>query len=256
MERDLSTLHLWLQTKNLVINSEKTKFIIFKTINQNLKDNFLDFKLNLETIGRVPSYCYLGLHIDESLTWATHVEKVIKKITPYIGAVRRLRHYVNQKTIKLIYYSYINSQLTYCLPVWGAAPDTYMNALRILQNKFIKYMRFLPPLTPSVELYSTEILSLSQLAIYESILTIYKMANGLLKCNVGTAIVFETSGVNTRNSRNIKLPQFTMSLSQKSLFYRGVNLYNQIPNELKNIKNISNFKMGLKKYVYENNEIV
>ena len=116
-------------------------------------------------------------------------------------------------------------------------------------------MRFLPPLTPSIELYSVEILSLNQLTIYESILTIYKMVNGLLKCNVGTAVIFNSSSVNTRNSRNLKLPKFTMALSQKSLFYRGVNLYNNMPDEL-HTNEISRFKIGLKKYVTEKFEIV
>ena len=145
--------------------------------------------------------------------------------------------------------------MSYCLPVWGTASKVYMNTLQILQNKFLKYMLFKTNLTPSKELYTEKFLSLNQMSAYESILLIYKIANGLMKCNFPLTLVYSTTKINTRNSSNFIIPNFTMAKAQKSLFNRGLDLYNKIPIEIKKTENLSLFKKSLKKYVSRNFQI-
>lgn len=215
-------------------NTSKTKFMIIKTINQNLSNEFFQLELNNEKIERTSEYCYLGLTINETLNFSSHVIKVGKKICPYIGAIKRLRNYISNKALKAVYYAFVHSHPIYCLPVWGAVPDTYLNSLKTLQNKFMKNMLSLPHLTPTDTLYSSEILSLNQLTYYEAILFIYKVANGLIKCNVELSNQFIISNRTTRNAFNLRTPKFTMAITQKSIFYRGLALFNNIEYSEKN----------------------
>ena len=49
----------------------------------------------------------------------------------------RLRSFVNQSTLKNIYYSLINFHILYAILVWGSACETELNNNIILQKKAI-----------------------------------------------------------------------------------------------------------------------
>ena len=114
----------------------------------------------------------------------------------------------------------------------------------------MKNMLSLPALSPTIDLYSKEILSFNQLTYYEAILFILKVTHGLVKCNVQLSNQFIISNKTTRNAFNLRTPNFTMSITQKSIFYRGLELYNNIPNNIKKIKVLSGFKLALKLYIF------
>ncbi len=74
------------------------------------------------------SYDYLGLVIDEKLSWTPHIEKVSKKISPIIAILKKIRYSVDLRTLEIIYNSFINSHLTYLLPIWGSASNTRLSS--------------------------------------------------------------------------------------------------------------------------------
>ena len=191
----------------------------------------------------------MGLIIDEKLNWSRHVAKVASKIAPYAGILKRIRHFVDTTTLMLIYYAYIDSHLNYVLPVWAAAPKTYLNTLKVLQNKSIKTIGFKHYLTPTSELYSPKLLAFSQKIFYESIFYIYKIKNALVKSNYDLITNIDISGRDTRSAGNLRLPKYKKSLSQNSIYYRGLALYNELPIHVKNIREIATFKKELKNYV-------
>ena len=41
----------------------------------------------------------LGVEIDENLSWNKHFENVVKKVTSGIGAMRRIRDFVDRETV-------------------------------------------------------------------------------------------------------------------------------------------------------------
>ena len=214
-------------------------------------DIFQFLQVNNEKIDSVSEYNYLGLIIDEKLNWSSHVTKVANKIAPYIGILKRLRHYIDIKTLMLIYYSYVDSHLIYVLPVWGSAPKTYMNTLKVLQNKSLKTINFKSTLTPTKDLYSPALLSFSQKTMYESIFYIYKIKNSLIKCNYDLITNVVISTRTTRTAGNLRLPCFKKALAQNSIYYKGLEMYNKIPSHIKETKEVAKFKLELKQYIFK-----
>ena len=252
MIKDLEIVTNFLLSINLVVNTNKTHFIIFKARNMNLTNIFDSLNINNQIIHSVNEYKYLGLIIDDKLNWSNHVSKIAKKIAPYVGIFRRLKYYVNIDTLYMLYFAYIDCHLTYLLPVWGSAPDTYIHTLKVLQNKCIKIILNKPSLTPSVQLYSPTFLSLNQKIFFELSTYIYKVLNNLIKCNIPIITYISESNVTTRNADNLRPPNFKGALAQNSIFYRGINLFNSLPKELQNLNRISLFKTELKKYIANN----
>ena len=62
---------------------------------------------------------YLGLLIDNSLTWRYHIENIKGKVSHAIGLLKYCKNFVSMETLKGIYRSIVEPQLNYCCSVWG-----------------------------------------------------------------------------------------------------------------------------------------
>ena len=50
---------------------------------------------------------YLGIYIDESLSWHKHIKMIINKISKDIGILRTMCHFLQEKQLKDLYSSFI-----------------------------------------------------------------------------------------------------------------------------------------------------
>jgi hypothetical protein len=174
--------------------------------------------------------------------------KKCSKISKYTFVFAKLRHIMCFTLLKRLYYALVHSNIVYLLPIWGNAPQTYLNCLQTLQNKIVKIIKFLPFDSPTDSLYSTDFLSIKQQFKYESILLIYRMSHGLLKSGFQFVTNFAVTGRITRSSTNLRLPHFLTASAQNTIFYKGLDLYNALPPQLKSSL-IAYFKRGLKLYI-------
>ena len=84
----------------------------------------------------------LGVTIDDNLDWGSHMEKIIKKVSSGIGAIKRVRHLVPQATLQLIYQALIHPHFNYCNTVRGNCGITLRNKLQKLQNRAARVLTF------------------------------------------------------------------------------------------------------------------
>ena len=77
----------------LSLNARKTKFMIFHTKGTRL--NFIPkIFINGTELERVADFNFLGLTINENLSWKPHVNKISNKIAKYSGILCRLKHFL------------------------------------------------------------------------------------------------------------------------------------------------------------------
>lgn len=100
-------------------------------------------------------------------------------------------------------------------------------------------------------LYDNSFLSFYQLQKYESILLIYKISNNLIKSPMELNQNIQVTGRQTRSCNDFRLPTTRSGISQKSILYRGLKLFNDLPPTIKNVSNISQFKRLVKKFVFD-----
>ena len=82
---------------------------------------------------------YLGVMIDESLTWKYHIFYICSRVSCNIGIVSKLRHYLSIHHLKQIYYNLIYPYLLYAVIAWGSA---YLQTLQSKQNTVLRVMFF------------------------------------------------------------------------------------------------------------------
>ena len=70
-------------------------------------------------IEQVQNFNFLGITINQHLTWNDHIGVISNKILRSITTLNRLKHYLPVYTLKVLYNSLILSQLTYGILAWG-----------------------------------------------------------------------------------------------------------------------------------------
>ena len=70
---------------------------------------------------------FLGVLLDETLSWRSHLIELSRKLARSVGIFYKLRHYVPLDTLISIYYALFYPFLIYGIVVWGA---TYENLIK------------------------------------------------------------------------------------------------------------------------------
>ena len=117
---ELEKIYNWFCINKLSINPSKTKYMLFKSRQRDLSNLPIPtLQLNNRPLERVNKFLYLGIYIDEDLTWDHHVNYISNKMSKNIGILRRLKHTIPKNVLKTIYFSLINPHLNYGTLLWG-----------------------------------------------------------------------------------------------------------------------------------------
>jgi len=101
----------WFQQNSLFLNLEKTNFIQFfhkKQIDSNLRVTY-----NGKIVPKINEIKFLGLNINNTLTWNSHIEAILPKLSSACYAMKTIKPYLSQQTLKVIYYSYFHAVMSY-----------------------------------------------------------------------------------------------------------------------------------------------
>ena len=112
-ERDINTelkkVNTWLKLNKLSLNAQKTKLMIFHRKQKQVDE--INVQINGTQIERVESFNFLGIMLDENLTWKSHIEMVAKKISKVTGILYRLKNIFPENVLFVLYNSLIVSYI-------------------------------------------------------------------------------------------------------------------------------------------------
>ena len=92
-------------------------------------------QLHGKEIARVSSFSYLGVTLDENLSWNEHVELICNKVSKRLGLLSRIRPYLTLKAAKCVYNCLVQPIFYYTDTVWGRLSIGCSNSLQRLQNR-------------------------------------------------------------------------------------------------------------------------
>ena len=117
INKELSNIHQWLTSNKLSLNIKKTKFMVFHTTKKKIE--YPDLNINGIAIEKINQFSFLGLYINNNLTWDTHIKHISLKISKIIFTINRLKHIYPQHILHNIYNTLILPHLNYCVIIWG-----------------------------------------------------------------------------------------------------------------------------------------
>ena len=109
----------WLCLNKLSLNAKKTKMMIFHHRQKNISKLNLQLFINNTKIEQVKEFDFLGMVIDECMTYNSHINKISSKISRINGVLSRLKRFVPSHILKMIYNALIQPHLNYGILLWG-----------------------------------------------------------------------------------------------------------------------------------------
>ena len=163
VNKELNKVTSWLDRNKLALNINKTNFVLFHSPRKQLPD-LINLKFGKKGIKRVKYVKFLGVLVDEHLSWKYHINELCKKLSRTSGIFYKVRHYFPLQTLICLYNSLFSSFLNYGIIVWGLTYDSYLNQLFLLQKKILRCIKFQPFTAPSAPLfYSLKIIKLQDI---------------------------------------------------------------------------------------------
>ena len=90
---ELNLIFEWLALNKLSLNVKKTKMVIFHYKQTNINNMIPKLEINGIPIERVKQFNFLGIILDEHMTWKSHIKKVACKISRTIYTLTRLKRF-------------------------------------------------------------------------------------------------------------------------------------------------------------------
>ena len=191
---------------------------------------------------------YLGVYIDQNLSWSEHIQKVIKKIASGIGALKRVRSFVPIAIQRLIFNSLIQPHFDYCFVVWDKCKKTLTDKLQKLQNRAARILTYSPydasadPLIESLGWKKLE----NQRKVKKAVM-VYKSLNSLAPSYMRSMFI-DRDGLTNYSLRDtegkLAIPKPRTNYLKNSFSYDGAILWNSLPIELRQAKSLNLFKTG------------
>ena len=243
---DLDNVRKWLTANKLSLNIAKTEYTLIASRN---KINSLTIEPNVmignSHINRVHDCKTLGVYIDESLTWQSHINEIAKKISSGIGAIKRLRDYVNRDTLVSVYNALVQPHFDYCCEVWDSLGAGLSLRLQKLQNRCARViMRYKNESGESEKaMNALGWVTLAERRAQIKAKFMFKVLHSLAPTRLSA--IFKESNATTctyslRNtSKTVALPLPKTDFLKKSISYSGAKLWNSLPNELRNCDSLS-----------------
>ena len=251
INENLKLLAKWFQINKLSLNLSKTKFIVFKG-KQNLQDINLNLKVNNSGIDRVRETTFLGVIIDENLTWQSHISHLECKIAKNIGVIYRVKNILERDNLYILYCALVLPYLYYCSVVWGLNYKSRLYNLTKLQKKVIRIVdgaEFAEHTSPIFLKFKT--LKLGDIIMISTCMIMYRVSIGDVPSKITN--MFSINSIvhnhNTRQRTNLHIGFARTKLRSNTLRVKGAQIWNDLPEFVKNKATLFSFKKSVKYYL-------
>ena len=136
VEIEMANVAEWMRQNRRSLNANKSEFMVIRhSRKHNNLEELNEIEVSQEKIGRVTKTKYLGLNIDENLSWNDQYKKVKAKVKSGLSALQRLKDILPQSKLAAVYRALIESHLRYGKIIWGCISDTKLYNLQTLQSR-------------------------------------------------------------------------------------------------------------------------
>ena len=132
-----------ISARTTTLNIEKTNHVVFHSPVIKITETII-IKFGLKHISRSDSVKFLGVLLDESLSWRSHLVEISRKLARSAGIFYKLRHFVLLETLNLsimLFYPFCQMVLL---------SGMLLKPVLVSQKKVVGAMTFSDPLTPFI----------------------------------------------------------------------------------------------------------
>lgn len=251
-QRDIERLSSYLKMSKLKVNTAKTKYMVISRENVPQDWSLALDGVQLEKVAQIK---YLGVIIDEKLNFKENTRYAKMKIAKKVYFLQRIRRRVDKESKLTLYKTLIVPHIDYCSTMLLMANECDYTEMQVICNKALRSI-LLADRYENVErmLNELDLLDVKQRIYYNTLMFVYKMRMGLLPeyLTRNLQCVGEVQPYVLRSGQQYRLPRAMTAFSQNCLFYKGVQMLNDVINAGHEVSdNINEFKKTARIFVKE-----
>jgi len=226
MNHDVGNISEWLKCNKLSLNIKKTHFMTLR----NKKVPNIKLHIDSQPIEQVNHTKFLGVIIDQNISWKNHIAYISGKVAKGIGIIKKARKYLNKETLINLYYSFIYPYLIYCNHVWGNACKSYLEPLFRLQKKIVRIICGVKPREHTEGLFlKLKLLKLEKINTYLVSRLMFKVHHGIITM-FGDMFIKnkDIHNYETRQSDHYHIPSSDKEIGKANFRYNGAITWNSI----------------------------
>ena len=252
LQHDFNSLQQWFTANKLTLN-------LMKTVTMNFwpeqMDNPIKILTTEEPLPSVISTKFLGVTIDNKLTWTYHTDNLIRKLSANKILLSKAKYLMNPEAKRLIYFAHIHSHLTYANTVWSINISKKQKTLIEKIQKYClrsiakkKHNSHTDPLFKLLK-----IMKFDDITRLEQSKLAYKIKNKLMPTPI--LELFDTLGkkshrYNTRERHLPNIKKHKSDLYNKSFLCKSITYYNELNSSIKSAPNLKEFVNKYKKELF------
>ncbi|CAB3999253.1 Hypothetical predicted protein [Paramuricea clavata] len=236
----------------MAIHPNKTKVML---IGSRQKLSTINEPLNVSicgtTISQTTCEKLLGVHMDDSLTWNTHISHVIKKYNNKLELVKRAKPYLTPKLLLLLYNSIAKPTLEYCCSVWGNCSTDALGRVTSAQKRAARILLNADYTIPSITLFKEiNLIPIHDTIRHRILLQTFKCIHDISPPCLSTLMEKPTHHHSTRAiaNNNVHIPKARSNAGKRRFSFIASTLWNNFPNEAKKITSQPSFNTYCKSY--------
>ena len=246
LQNDLASIYSWATDVNMIFNSEKFECLRFwprvakPEFSYSSPDgSIIEEKLHLRD---------LGVEMSNDLTFMTHIDNIVSSANKLIGWALRSFRRRSKKVMMTIWRSLIQSKLDYCSQIWSPSDQSSINKLESIARHFTAQVEGLQELDYWERLKTLKLYSQERRRERYQVIFLWKVAEGLVQ---GYSSAFYSSPRRGRlvhvHPYKTQSPASVKRARESSLKVKGANLFNIIPQHLRDMTDVSQdqFKLSL-----------
>ena len=254
----VTNVYNWLDDRGLQMNVKKTQ-AMFVPASQVLSQEDLTLSVFCcdRQLSSVHSYKYLGVVLDSKLTWALHMEHLIRKVSSKIGVLYRSRKKLSTDAKRQYYLSVIQSDLAYgSNAFYSSLPQSAKEHLSRLSKRGVRAIFGAPPWTHTepllreMKLCSIDVRFKLKLLIHTYRCT-HALASSLLCQQYKLRSHSNSTHSTTRSQLTLSLciPSAARRPGTISPLFTSTLLWNSLPSPIRSASSLHTFRQELQKYL-------
>ena len=126
VNQELENINQWFVSNKLSLNIRKktTKYPFFHKTKRNIPLLLPKLIINNYEIQRTESIKFFWVLLGENLSWKEHIKYNENKIAKNLGLLYKAKHYLNKRSLLVLYYSFIHTYINYGNITWGSTNRT------------------------------------------------------------------------------------------------------------------------------------
>ena len=236
----------------LSLNIAKTQYMVFK----NNQTRSLPGHITINNVNLKQTECtkFLGLYIDNDLSWKSHINHLCKLLSRNTGILYKLKDFFPINILQTLYGTLINSYIYYGILAWGNSTSSLLDRILHIQKRAIRIVNRKPLLAHTNELFlSNKVFKITDLFLFNVGVFMYKLSLNDLP-DVFSTLFMRNDAFHTyptRQSHSYHLPRTRTVFAQKTIKYNGPKFWNELPCEIITSPSLYVFKKNLKSFLLQ-----